>query len=237
MVRPEPRTAVAPGARSGETPFAVRTPVSRMPSTLVHVAIGGFVAAGLLGSYFDRRSVFVVLAAAALPDLDSFLAIVLTGTHRALLHNLLLPGLLATGLYLDTRRSTSFIGARLDARGIRLAWVALAAFVFGGVAPDLVTNGVNPLYPLVDRYVTLDGHLLLSSTRGVVQTFVELHPESNTVGGTTADTFYYTGVDATRGAEPEQVERVFPVVNSGMQALVVVLSGVVLLGRFREQST
>jgi len=207
-----------------------------MPSTLVHVAFGGFVAAGLLGSYFDRRSVLVVLAAAALPDVDSFLAIVLTGTHRALLHNLVLPGLVAGVLVVHRRRPITALTDRLDARTTRIAWVAVAAFVFGGVAPDLVTNGVNPLYPVVDRYVTLDGHVLISSTRGFVQSFVELHPESNTVGGTTADTFYYTGVDATRGSEPEQVERIFPVVNSGMQALVVVLSGFVLGGRFRERA-
>lgn len=221
---------------TGETPLAARTPDHHMPSTLVHVAFGGFVAAGLLGSYFDRRSVLIVLAAAALPDVDSFLSIVLTGTHRALLHNLVLPGLVAGILVIHEHRPFATLRNRLDTRRTRIAWVALAAFVFGGVAPDLVTNGVNPLYPLVDRYVTLDGHVLLSSTRGFVQTFVELHPESNTVGGTTADTFYYTGVDAARGSDPKQVERIFPVVNSGMQALVVLLSGFVLAGRFREVS-
>ena len=188
-----------------------------MPSTLVHVAFGGFVAAGL-------------------PDLDSFLAIVLVGTHRALLHNFVLPATVTAALYLDTRRPVSRIRDRFGHRGVRVAWVAVAAFVFAGVAPDLVTNGVNPLYPLLDRYVTLDGKLLLSSTRGLVQTFVELHPDSSTVGGTTADTFYYTGVDTDPGPDTGQAERIFPLVSSGMQALVVVLSGFVLAGRFHELS-
>lgn len=207
-----------------------------MPSTLVHVAFGGLVAAGLLGAHFDRRSVLVVLAAAALPDLDSVLAIVLTGTHRALLHNLVLPALAATVLYAGSHVRSESVRAQLGDRGVRVAWVAIVAFVLGGVAPDLVTNGVNPLYPVVDRYVTVDGRLLLSSTRGVVQTFVELDAGGGTVGGTTADTFYYTGVDAARGDDPPAVERVFPLVDSGMQLLVVAVSGVVLLGRFRDEA-
>lgn len=207
-----------------------------MPSTLVHVAFGGFVAAGLLGTHFDRRSVLVVLAAAALPDLDSFLAIVLVGTHRALLHNLVLPGLVAGALYVDSRRPVFRMRDRFGDRGVRVAWVSVAAFVFAGVAPDLATNGVNPLYPLLDRYVTLDGELLVSSTRGVVQTFVELHPKSSTVGGTTSDTFYYTGVDTDPGPDEKQAERVFPLVNSGMQALIVLLSGFVLATRFWDES-
>lgn len=204
-----------------------------MPSSLVHVAFGGLVAVGLLGTYFDRRSVVIVLVAAAIPDLDSFLAIYLTGTHRALLHNLVIPALATAALYYDTHRPTSSLRARFGARGVHVAWVAIAAFVFGGVAPDLMTNGVNPLYPVLDRYVTIDGKALLSSTRGFVQTFVELTPESNTVGGTTEDTFYYTGVDTTPGNEPEQVERIFPLVDSGMQLLVVALSGFLLAARFR----
>lgn len=208
-----------------------------MPSTLVHVAIGGLIAAGLLGTYFDRRSVLVVLAAAALPDLDSFIALVLVGTHRALLHNLVLPGLVTAALYLDSRRPNSRVRGRFGDRGVRVAWVSIVAFVFAGVAPDMVTNGVNPFYPLVDRYVALDGHLLVSSTRGVVQSFVELHPESSTVRGTTGDTFYYTGVDTDPGPDEPDRERVFPIVNSGMQALLVVLSGLVLAGRFRAEST
>lgn len=221
---------------NGETPKPSRYPETPMPSTLVHVAFGGFIAAGLLGTYFDRRSVLVVLAAAALPDLDSFLAIWLVGTHRALLHNLVLPGLAAGALYVDTRRPVSRIRDRFGDRGIRVAWVSVVAFVFAGVAPDLVTNGANPLYPLLDRYVTVDGKLLVSSTRGVVQTFVELHPEGSTVGGTTEDTFYYTGVDTDPGPDETQAERIFPLVSSGMQALVVILSGFVLAARFWDES-
>lgn len=207
-----------------------------MPSTLVHVAFGGFIAAGLLGAYFDRRSVLIVLAAAALPDVDSFLAIWLVGTHRALLHNLVLPGLVAVALFVDARHPVSGIRDRFGDRSVRIAWVSIVAFVFAGVAPDLVTNGVNPLYPFLDRYVTIDGKFVLSSTRGVVQTFVELHPEGSTVGGTTEDTFYYTGVDTNPGPDEQEAERVFPLVSSGMQALVVVLSGFVLATRFRDES-
>ena len=47
-----------------------------MPSTLVHLAFGGMIAAALLGDVFDRRALLVVLVVTAAPDLDSFIALV-----------------------------------------------------------------------------------------------------------------------------------------------------------------
>ncbi|GAA0645032.1 metal-dependent hydrolase [Salarchaeum japonicum] len=206
-----------------------------MPSTLVHVAIGGIVAVALLGAAFDRRSVLVVLAAAALPDFDTFLGFWIAGGHRAVLHNLVLPAVALGALAVDTRRPISRLRRRYGDRGVRVAFVALAAFVFGGVLPDLVVNGVNAFYPVHDRFYTVNGELLLSNQRGLVQTFVDLSPAGDTVGGTTANTHYYTGVDPSAGAESADVERVFPVVTSGFRLLVVVLSGFLLAARFRER--
>ncbi|KPN30541.1 hypothetical protein SY89_01276 [Halolamina pelagica] len=74
-----------------------------MPSTLVHVAVGGLVGAALLGDRFTPKAIAVVLVAAAIPDLDSFLAPVIGGAHRSALHTLLLPVLLGTVLYVDSR--------------------------------------------------------------------------------------------------------------------------------------
>jgi len=204
-----------------------------MPSTVVHLAVGAVVAAALLGDEFDRRSVAVVLAAAALPDVDTFVGLYLQGAHRALLHTLVLPGLAGAALAYDTRlRPVSRLHGRWGPRGVRVAWVALAALLFGGILPDLMTNGVNAFYPLYDRFLTVDGELLLSNQRGVVQTFVDLSADAER---TTRNTHYWTGVDPTRGKEPESVERIFPVVRSGFQLLVVLLGTFTLGARFWEE--
>jgi membrane-bound metal-dependent hydrolase YbcI (DUF457 family) len=202
-----------------------RTPV---PSELVHLAVAGLVAASLLGPTFDRRSVTVVLAAAAVPDLDTFVGLVVPGAHRALLHTLVLPALVGVVLTQQSRRPDSWLRRRYGARGVRVAWVALASLLFAGIAPDLFTNGVNAFYPLHDTFYRVNGELLLSNQRGVVQTFVELGqaPER-----TTENTHYWTGVDPTPGDEPANVERIFPVVESGIQLMLVVLSATVLTVR------
>ncbi|GAB6861866.1 metal-dependent hydrolase [Haloplanus litoreus] len=204
-----------------------------MPSTVVHLAIGGTVAAALLGDEFDRRAVAVVLAATAVPDLDTFVGLAVQGAHRALLHTLVLPAVTGVALTYDTRlRGRSRLHDRWGDRGVRVAWVALAALLVGGILPDLMTNGVNAFYPLYDRFLTVDGELLLSNQRGVVQTFVDLTADPKR---TTENTHYWTGVDPSPGAEPENVERIFPVVRSGFQLLVIVLGVFTLGARFRDE--
>lgn len=207
-----------------------------MPSTLVHVAVGGIVGAALLGREFDRRSIAVVLAAAAIPDLDTFTGIYLLGTHRALLHTFVWPVVVGGVLLYDSRaRTASLVRGRWGGRGVRIAWVAVLALVVGGILPDLMTNGVNVLYPFHDQFYTFDGKVLLSNQRGVVQTFVDLSPPKPTnQPSTTSNTHYWTGVDVARGEDPTHVERVFPVVRSGLQLLVVLLGALTVGGRLRE---
>jgi hypothetical protein len=204
-----------------------------MPSTVVHLAIGGIVAATLLGDEFDRRAVVVVLAATAVPDLDTFAGLVVQGAHRALLHTLVLPAVAGVALTYDTRlRTGSRLRGRWGPRGVRVAWVALASLLVGGILPDLMTNGVNAFYPLYDRFLTVDGELLLSNQRGLVQTFVDLSADPQR---TTTNTHYWTGVDPSPGAEPENVERIFPVVRSGFQLLVVGIGAFTLGARFWDE--
>ena len=204
-----------------------------MPSTVVHLAVGAVVAAALLGDEFDRRSVAIVLAATAVPDIDTFAGLYLQGAHRALLHTLMLPVAAGVVLTYDTRvRTVSRLYDRWGPRGVRVAWVALAALLIGGILPDLMTNGVNAFYPFYDRFLTVDGELLLSNQRGVVQTFVDLSAEPER---TTENTHYWTGVDPTRGKDPKNVERIFPVVRSGFQLLVIVLGAFTLGARFWEE--
>jgi hypothetical protein len=211
-----------------------------MPSTLVHVAFGGLIAAGLLGGYFDRRALAVVLAAAAFPDADTVLGIWIRGGHRTLLHTLVLPTALALALFVDGRRERPLVRGRWGPRGVRVAWVAVATLALGGIGPDLFTNGVNALYPFHDQFYRLSGKAVLSNQRGFVQTFVELGGEGGGGGGSgsaavgsTAEVHYSTGADPTAGADPQHVERVFPLVYSGTQLLVVLTSAIVVGGRLR----
>jgi hypothetical protein len=149
------------------------------------------------------------------------------------LHTLLLPVVMGAVLAYDTRvRDTSWLRDRWGGRGVYVSWVAVAALSFGGILPDLMTNGVNAFYPLYDRFLTVDGELLLSNQRGVVQTFVDLSADPER---TTENTHYWTGVDPSPGDEPENVERIFPIVRSGFQLLVIVLGAFTLGARFWEE--
>jgi hypothetical protein len=221
-----------------------------MPSTVVHVALAALVAAALLREEFGARALAVVVAAVVFIDLDVFVGWFAVGTHRAAFHTLLFPGLLAALLLWDTRlRERSAVRERFSGRGVRIGWVAVAAVVFGGIGPDLFFNGVNVLYPIHDQFYKLDGEVLLSNQRGFVQTFVDLSPPETggdtgggevAVGSTeTINDTYQTGVDpepSESGGETgeQDVERVFPVVQSGQQALLVVTSAFVVGTRLLE---
>jgi hypothetical protein len=218
-----------------------------MPSTLVHVAFAGLLAAALLGAAYDLRALLVVLAVTAVPDLDAFGAFLFSGAHRALLHTFLIPLVAAGCVLVDTRlRERSGLRARAGPRGVRVTWVGILAFAVAGIGLDFVTNGVNALYPLVDQFYVLDGKLELSTTEGLVQTFVEVPAETGSAGGngsvpapesvgTTENVTYTTGVDPEPdpGVESGPVERVFPVVRSGWQLLVLLAGTVTALARFR----
>jgi hypothetical protein len=212
-----------------------------MPSTLVHVAFAGLLAAALLGSAYDRRAVLLVLGAAAVPDLDSFAVVLFAGAHRALLHTFLLPLAAGAVVFADTRlRDRSALG-RLGPEGVRVAWVAIAAVTLAGIGLDFVTNGAAVLYPLVDQFYVLNGRVELSTTQGLIQTFVEVpDPSGGSVPapesvGSTENVTYTTAVDPSpeEGVEPATVERIVPVVRSGWQLLVVVAGAAVTAARFR----
>jgi hypothetical protein len=194
-----------------------------MPSTLVHLALGALIAAALLEDAFGPRALAVVLAAVAVPDLDTFVGIALPGTHRAALHTILVPLLAAAAIVYDLRRENSWLRAR-GGRTVRIAWVAVLAYVVAGIGPDLFFNGVNILYPLHDRFYELNGRVLVSNQRGLVQTFWEA---AESTGGTTENTHYRTGADVSRGEDPANAERVFPIATSGLQMLLLLAATVV----------
>lgn len=218
-----------------------------MPSTLVHVAFAGLLAAALLGAAYDLRALVVVLAVTAVPDLDAFGAFLFAGAHRALLHTFLIPVAATAVVLVDTRlRGQSGLRARIGPRGVRVTWVGILAFAVAGIGLDFVTNGVNALYPLVDQFYVLDGKVELSTTEGLVQTFLEVPAETGGAAGsgavpapesvgTTENVTYTTGVnpETDPGVESGPVERVFPVARSGWQLLVVLAGAVTVLARFR----
>ena len=222
-----------------------------MPSLVVHVALAGLVGAALLGREFDRRSILLILLVPVIPDLDAFAGFVVPGSHRALLHTLLVPLGAAVVLYYDTRiRGSSWLRGRYGSRGVHVAWVAVVVYAFAGTGLDMFTGGgANPFYPLHDQFYAVSGRLQYSSTKGWEQTFVELNldpaPADGASGGgraveagqrgSTKDVHINSGIDPTRGAEPENVERIFPIAQSGWQLLLVLTSTMVLAGKFVER--
>jgi len=208
-----------------------------MPSTVVHVGFALLVGAVLLATEFDRRAVLVVAGVTAIPDLDTFLGFVMHGAHRAVLHNVVLPTAVLVALYWDVRvRDTSYVLNRWGERGYRLAWVSvLGGWLVAGVLLDAFYNGVNLLWPLHDEFTDLSGHLYLSNERGVVQTLIEFDgfsvADEHSLG-TTDEQHYYTGVDPGPDA-PEDVERIFPVFETGELALVSVTGYIATAYRLR----
>lgn len=210
-----------------------------MPSTVVHLALAGLVAAGLLGEAFSRRSLAVVFGAVVFADLDVFVGLVVTGGHRAVFHSLLWPMAAGVLLVADTRLAArSRLRESWGPQAVRVAWVAILAFVLAALGLDLVTGGANPLYPLHDQFYRVQGTFLISSQEGIVQTFVEIG--SNGGGpkqlGSTAEVHVGSGVDPTAGETEPDTERIFPIAQRGWQLLVILTSVVVVGGRLREEA-
>ncbi|EMA36337.1 metal-dependent hydrolase [Halobiforma nitratireducens] len=224
-----------------------------MPSTIVHAGFALLLAAGLLKGAFDRRALAVLLVIVVIPEADTIAGLWLDGAHRALLHNLTIPIVGGLLLYWDTSyRERSWLRDRWGWWGVRVAWVGLFVHVFAHVLLDYAhLEGINAFYPIVDRFVRLEGELALSTTEGIVQTFVDVDldvgvaSEDGTDGiaadvgvtGTTADTHVDNPVEPSTAVEDDAdgpVERLFPVAESGWQ-LYLVLSGLFVLVARRFQ--
>ena len=222
-----------------------------MVSTVVHAGFAVALAAGLLGDYYDRRALAVVLAIVVLPEVDSFLGPVMPGAHRTVGHNFVLPAAVAALLYYDTRlRDRSafrvLLADRFSERGaerwLAVAWVGLFVHAFAHVPLDWVhLDGVNALWPLRDRFYALNGEVLLSSTDGFVQTFVDvqLDPETGSrrvdagEGGTTDTVHVNNPVEPRDPSEvtDEPVDRRFPVANAGWRLYLIGLGLFTLVAR------
>lgn len=203
-----------------------------MPSTLVHLALAGLLACALLGWAFSTRALAVVLAAVVFVDLDVFLGWVVLGAHRSAFHSFVFAALVGALLAVDlVVREESWLVARFGETAPRVAGVTWVAIVAAAIGPDLVTNGVNALWPLHDQFYSLNGNLRFSTRRGVLQTFIE----EEAAKGSTKSVQYRTGVDPDpkRTAGQEQPanqpppERIFFLIGSGLQALLIVVGAAV----------
>ncbi len=216
-----------------------------MVTSTVHAAVAFLLAVGLLGSSYDRRALAVVLGIVLFPEVDSAFGLVMDGAHRTVLHTLLTSVVAAVVVYWDTSRDGSWIRGRWGAYGVRLAWVGVFVHTFAHLGLDWAhLSGINVVWPLVDQFVTLDGELYLSSTEGVVQTFVDIAVDPDTgqqtvdagQSGTTATTHVSTPVQPEKDPAPGPVDRRFPIAVGGWQLYFLVVGAFTLLAR-RLQST
>ena len=215
-----------------------------MPSSVVHAAIACTLAIGLLGEFYDRRALAVVLAVVLFPEIDTLFGYLMDGAHRTVLHNMVLSAVGAVGLYWESSRENSWLRHRFGARGVRLAWVGLVVHTFAHLALDWAhLSGINILWPFVDRFFALDGEAYLSTTEGFVQTFVEIAEATETDGasidvgqsGTTDDTHVGSPAQPSRDPDPGPVDRRFPIAVQGWQ-LFFVLTGLFALAARKLQT-
>jgi hypothetical protein len=211
-----------------------------MPSTIVHLAFAGLLASALLGFAFDRRSVAIVLAVTAFPDLDAFVALYTTVGHRAALHNVWIPLLYSALLWVDINlRDRSFVRERFGAWGVRVIWVSAVCYVLSAIALDIVNGVLNPLWPVHDQFYHVDGKLELSDQRGIVQTFIETGgddggssiPAPESVGSS-EEVDLSTGVNPDPDGTEEDPERLFPVFRAGWELMLFVVGTTVTAARF-----
>jgi hypothetical protein len=210
-----------------------------MPPTLVHAALGGLLAAALLDRAFSRRGVAVVVAAAAAPDLDAPLSLLLPSAHGAVLHTFLIPLGGALLLYYDTRRADSWLRGRYGLAGVRVAWVAVLAYALAGTGLDLLNlDAANPVWPVDTMYYSFVGKAEYTTTQGFVQTYYRYDPDgrwTHYVGqrGRPPNFCKPSLWKPTCGADGGTTPRATEFVQSGWQLLLVAASPAVLFARAR----
>lgn len=198
-----------------------------MPPTLVSGALGVLIGVALLGPAFDRRALSVVVGAAVLPDLDAALSLVIHGATNAVLHSIFIPLGVAVVLYWDTVwRHESWLADRTGWYGVRVAWVAVAAYTFAGIGVDLFNvESVALFYPFSTRYFAIVGQFVISTQHGVIQTYVEVGNGSLQVAspGTTETYHIATWINPTPSPGiPSGGPRRLRLIDRGWQLVVVI---------------
>ena len=212
-----------------------------MPSTIVHLAFAGLIAAALLGEAFDRKSVLIVMAVVAFPDLDSFIDLFAPYGHRVVFHNIWIPMLAGFVVFLDVYvREESYILDRWGEWGYRVAWVSIFCYLVAHVLLDMADGSVNLFWPVHDQFYTLSGEIELSNQHGIVQTFIEWGNGNGTptpeARGSTEDVDITTGVAPGEAPEPEaDPERTFPVIGATWELILFLTGTFVTAMRFHME--
>ena len=211
-----------------------------MTGTIVHMAFAGMIAAAFLGEAFDRRALAVVLAVTAFPDLDSFVPLVAGVGHRTVFHNFVIPLGGATVLWADLRGKGSIVRDRWGPRGVRIVWVSIACYAVAAVGLDMVSGVVNPFWPVHDQFYTIEGKLVISDQRGIVQTFIETGGDGGTGSvpspepkGSSKELAVSTGVDPDPSGTQTDPERIFPIARAGWQLVLLLVGMAVTAARLR----
>lgn len=199
-----------------------------MPSLIPHAGLALLLAIGLLGRYYSKKAIALILVVLVFPELDTVLGLVIDGAHRTLLHNLLLPGVLATLLAWDSTWGPAWVHNRFGTTGVRIIWVAILAHTFAHVFLDWThLEGINLLWPLHDQFFKLEGELYLSNTDGLVQTFIDVTTDPQTgeqtidAGGGGSRTETQVANPVQPGSDAEPAGRRFLLVNQGWQLYLV----------------
>ncbi len=209
-----------------------------MPSTIVHMAFAGLIAAALLGYAFDKKSVLFIMTVIIFIDLDSFVPLFVGFGHRAVFHNLVIPSVALAVLLVDVHvREESSILDRWGHWGYRVGWVTIFCYAVAGVLLDMTDGVVNLFWPVHDQFYTLSGEIELSDQQGIVQTFIEWGNGNGTptpeARGTTEEVDITTGVDPGEPDAPdEDPERVFPVIGATWELLLFLTGTFVTAMRF-----
>ena len=104
-------------------------------------------------------------------------------------------------------------------------------------------EGVNFIWPVLDRFFALEGEMYLSASEGFVQTFVDVGRDPETgrsvidagQGGTRAETHVSNPAQPDPEPDPGPVDRRFPIAVRGWQ-LHLLLTGVFVVFARRLQS-
>lgn len=197
-----------------------------MPPTLVSIALGVLLGVALLGPALNRRSLAIVAVAAGLPDLDMVVSLFIAGATNAVLHSAFVPTAAAALLYWETNhRRESWMAVHAGWSGVRVAWIAIAAYAIAGIGIDLFNvEGVAVLYPVSTRYYAIVGQIVASTQEGLIQTYVQFGNGWFEIAspGTTANHHIETWINPTPGTgNPAGVERRLRVVDSGWQLVLL----------------
>lgn len=211
-----------------------------MPSSVVHASLAFLLAVGLLGRFYDRRALAIVLLVVVAPEIDTTFGWFMDGAHRTVLHNMVYGTVLAGVLYWETSRDGSRIRSRWGARGVRIAWVAVFVHTFAHLSLDWAhLSGINFFWPFRDQFFALDGELALSTTDGFVQTFVEIRTDPETgqgvvdagQGGTRSDTHVANPAQPSDDPDPGPVDRRFPITIDGWQLYFLVTGAFAMVAK------